>query len=501
MSYKQGDRVSAKVGDWEYYYDGYVKRLNDDGTYYIRFDDGEKRKRVMEKEIKGLLATTFSNFTNDPTDDNNNNNNTNDNNNTANDILYQEPPDIEIYTNNQAENTNNNIEMTTPNNETTIIPTKDKEKEEDDGGGVKLGKHWIKYLSEHGDEYYFNTETHVSQWEYPEELIIQDQKKPPPPTTPKPAKKKVKQQTGAQEDDESRLLKTPINRVPLLNYNDDDDEMNNNNEERDNNLKNQITIERTKDVNLLKALNIACKNIKNEVSLNAGLLLEQQLYLKAKVFGTGAPSIIKSAKYLCKLYNKLGMKQVAKNNFDLAIQLFNKAKELTLSSPHDLNNDESDESVNNDNNNKNIILAKEDGKSYLYFNDTSLLSLRLLTMNNVACALRREGDLDQSLRILTDAIDYGSNKIVGAAEHLNICHLNRCAVLSQLHQHERAIQDAQFSIYYGQEAVANVGSSPKALSDRVVSLAAGYYNLAVQLEHCVSIYYFIIHHSNAHVYI
>jgi hypothetical protein len=150
MSYKQGDRVSAKVGDWEYYYDGYVKRLNDDGTYYIRFDDGEKRKRVMEKEIKGLLATTFSNFTNDPTDDNNNNNNTNDNNNTANDILYQEPPDIEIYTNNQAENTNNNIEMTIPNNETTIIPTKDKEKEEDDGGGVKLGKHRIKYLSEHG---------------------------------------------------------------------------------------------------------------------------------------------------------------------------------------------------------------------------------------------------------------------------------------------------------------------------------------------------------------
>ena len=169
----------------------------------------------------------------------------------------------------------------------------------------------------------------------------------------------------------------------------------------------------------------------------------------------------------------------SKDNFDLAIQLFNKAKELTMAS-----SDGPGAQLQGKSRDSKTVLAVEDGKSHLYFNDPSILSLRLLTMSNVACALRRRGELQQSLRILSDAIHYGSNIIVGSAEHMTTCHLNRCAVLSQMKQHSRAVQDAQFAIYYGQEAVANAGSSPASLSDRVVSLAAGYYNLAVQLEHC-----------------
>ena len=76
-----------------------------------------------------------------------------------------------------------------------------------------------------------------------------------------------------------------MNRVPLLNYNDD-------NYNDINSIKKKTVIERKKDEDLLNVLNLACKNLHKEVSLNAGLLLEQQLYLKAKVFGTNSPSII-----------------------------------------------------------------------------------------------------------------------------------------------------------------------------------------------------------------
>ena len=50
---RRGDRVEAKVKGWTKYYGGEVTRVNDDGTYDIKFDDGERKRGVKDSEILG----------------------------------------------------------------------------------------------------------------------------------------------------------------------------------------------------------------------------------------------------------------------------------------------------------------------------------------------------------------------------------------------------------------------------------------------------------------
>ena len=37
---------------WTKYYGGEITRVNDDGTYDIKFDDGERKRGVKDSEIK-----------------------------------------------------------------------------------------------------------------------------------------------------------------------------------------------------------------------------------------------------------------------------------------------------------------------------------------------------------------------------------------------------------------------------------------------------------------
>ena len=52
-SHREGDRVEAKVAGWTRYYKGEITRVNSDGTYDIRFDDGERKRGVRADQIKG----------------------------------------------------------------------------------------------------------------------------------------------------------------------------------------------------------------------------------------------------------------------------------------------------------------------------------------------------------------------------------------------------------------------------------------------------------------
>ena len=58
---RRGDRVEAKVKGWTNYYGGEITRVNDDGTYDIKFDDGERKRGVKDSEInrKGMIRTTL----------------------------------------------------------------------------------------------------------------------------------------------------------------------------------------------------------------------------------------------------------------------------------------------------------------------------------------------------------------------------------------------------------------------------------------------------------
>merc|ERR1712166_709717 len=50
---REGDRVKAKVAGWKVYYKGEITRVNSDGTYDIKFEDGEKKRGVTESQIEG----------------------------------------------------------------------------------------------------------------------------------------------------------------------------------------------------------------------------------------------------------------------------------------------------------------------------------------------------------------------------------------------------------------------------------------------------------------
>ena len=49
----EGDRVKAKCTGWTKYYAGEITRVNSDGTYDIKFEDGERKQGVTEDQIEG----------------------------------------------------------------------------------------------------------------------------------------------------------------------------------------------------------------------------------------------------------------------------------------------------------------------------------------------------------------------------------------------------------------------------------------------------------------
>ena len=66
---REGDRVKAKVSGWTKFYSGEITRVNSDGTYDIKFEDGERKRGVTESQIEGggddtdrFLITQTSHF-------------------------------------------------------------------------------------------------------------------------------------------------------------------------------------------------------------------------------------------------------------------------------------------------------------------------------------------------------------------------------------------------------------------------------------------------------
>jgi uncharacterized protein YaiE (UPF0345 family) len=49
----EGDRVKAKCSGWTKYYAGEITRVNSDGTYDIKFEDGERKRGIQEDQIEG----------------------------------------------------------------------------------------------------------------------------------------------------------------------------------------------------------------------------------------------------------------------------------------------------------------------------------------------------------------------------------------------------------------------------------------------------------------
>jgi len=50
-----GERVEAKTGNWKSWYPGIIEKNNNDNTYAIQFDDGERLLHVQFNEIRRLI--------------------------------------------------------------------------------------------------------------------------------------------------------------------------------------------------------------------------------------------------------------------------------------------------------------------------------------------------------------------------------------------------------------------------------------------------------------
>ena len=50
------EQGTAKCSGWTKYFEGEITRVNRDGTYAVRFDDGERKSAVTEDQIKGSLS-------------------------------------------------------------------------------------------------------------------------------------------------------------------------------------------------------------------------------------------------------------------------------------------------------------------------------------------------------------------------------------------------------------------------------------------------------------
>ncbi len=66
--YTVGDRIEAKVSGWKKYYGGEVIFVNeDDETYDLKFDNGERKRGVKTSEIKSKSKTIVSTTTDEET--------------------------------------------------------------------------------------------------------------------------------------------------------------------------------------------------------------------------------------------------------------------------------------------------------------------------------------------------------------------------------------------------------------------------------------------------
>ena len=53
---REGDRVKAKVDGWSKYFSGEITKVNYDGTYDMKFDDGERKRGVKETQIEVVVG-------------------------------------------------------------------------------------------------------------------------------------------------------------------------------------------------------------------------------------------------------------------------------------------------------------------------------------------------------------------------------------------------------------------------------------------------------------
>ena len=236
--HRVGDKVEAKCAGWTKYYGGEIVRKNSDGTYDIKFEDGERKRGVKENQIRGKsegdslppkpvkqdseglrsvgdgkseilpessveeriskvaerpIAGAENNLEESSSvfeiSDNSMVRLSNAAATTINSVarghldrskvssmqknLVEEHAATEIaarcrgYLVRKNHAQNKKMPVLQEEGKSLVETEEEKESVQDEYSGYLMGQGWIQYSTEHGDVYYYNKITHVSQWHCP----------------------------------------------------------------------------------------------------------------------------------------------------------------------------------------------------------------------------------------------------------------------------------------------------------------------------------------------
>ncbi|EEY70354.1 uncharacterized protein PITG_05749 [Phytophthora infestans T30-4] len=187
--------------------------------------------------------------------------------------------------------------------------------------------------------------------------------------------------------------------------------------------------------------------------------MEKGLVLRQHFFGADSDEVWTSCRTVGEMCNLLAMTYLQQEEFRVVLELLKKAEILTERHP----------------------------------------AGRAVTLNNLACYYRRQGNLHKALTNLTEALKIESrlDNLPNKAD----THLNMCAVLSQLGKHQSALGHAQSALINLHEELqlgrVDGGSSPTRKGfggkrgdktdptiklDRVAVLGIAYHNVGVEQE-------------------
>ncbi|KAJ0401340.1 hypothetical protein P43SY_007909 [Pythium insidiosum] len=216
-------------------------------------------------------------------------------------------------------------------------------------------------------------------------------------------------------------------------------------------------IENQKELVALQRLDDKCTQLQQEGRYTEALeCMEKGLVLRQHFFGADSDEVWQSCKTVGEMCNLLAMTYLQQDEFPVVLELLKKAEILTEKHP----------------------------------------AGRAVTLNNLACYYRRQGNLHKALTYLTDALKIESrlDNIPNRAD----THLNMCAVLSQLGKHQSALQHAQSALILLHEELQVGGGatnqhggvsrldSPVRVDasklDRIAVLGIAYHNVGVEHE-------------------
>jgi len=215
------------------------------------------------------------------------------------------------------------------------------------------------------------------------------------------------------------------------------------------------TPSRDQQIATLKEIDMTSQELQKQNKLMEALqCMEKSLILRMHIFGLKSPEVAGACQSVAEMCNYLAMMYLQNDDFDLVLELLQKAEVLT-----------------------------EKHKT-----------TRAVTFNNFGCYYRKRGKLRTALAYVKKALVIEAT--VSEGVRAGDTHLNMCTILSELKRHDQAIGHARTALklllieMFGPDGYASKipegadpDEPPKLPADRVAVLAIAYHNRAVQQEH------------------